>query len=222
MKKKTKSDTAYHFLKNQIVLFHYKPGEKISIRDLARQLGVSDIPVREALKRLESEGFIEFKNNSGARIASFDIDNFIQICRIRFELEVFATRLAAEHITPVEITVLEEYIERMDECLEQNDRREFGIYNSQFHLTLYGCSRSPILLELIENLLARSLYTKSIFNLVPGRLKDSNNEHKEIVEALKQRDVDKAGEIIRYQKEFSTKRLIEALETVNLLKVEWP
>jgi DNA-binding GntR family transcriptional regulator len=211
----SKSDVAYEFLKNEIILFHYRPGEKVNIRDIARKLGVSDIPVREALKRLESEGLIEFENNRGARIAPFDAKSFIDICNIRFELEVFATRLATEKITDEEIEILEEYVDKMDECIEQNNLDMFGKYNSKFHHTLYKCARSPVLIETLENLTARSHYSKSIFALVPSRLKDSNKEHKEIVEALKSRDPERAAQIIRHQKEFSTNRLLDALETVT-------
>lgn len=215
----SKSDVVYEFIRNEIILFHYSPGEKVIIRDIARKLDVSDIPVREALKRLESDGLVEFKNYRGARIAPFHAKSFIEICKIRFELEVYATRLATEYITEEEIKILEEYIGKMDECIERNDAEMFGKYNSKFHSTLYRGGHSPILLEIIENLMARSLYSKSIFTLVPARLKESNKEHKEIVEAIKNRDSERAAQIIRHQKEFSTKRLLDALETVSLFNV---
>jgi DNA-binding GntR family transcriptional regulator len=215
VKEMSKSDEAYEYIRNQIILFHYKPGDKVNIREIARTLGLSDIPIREGLKRLESEGLVEFEKNRGARIAPFDAKSFMDICNVRFELEVYATRRSTENITAEEIELLEDYVEKMDECIERNDREMFGNYNSKFHNTLYRGSHSPILIETLENLTARSLYSKSIFTLVPDRLIDSNKEHKEIIEAIKNRDADRASQIIRHQKEFSTKRLFDALQSIS-------
>lgn len=113
---------------------------------------------------------------------------------------------------------MEELVEKMDSCIAQHDSAAYELHNSEFHRMFYTYSRSRTLLEILENLIARSQYSRAIFSLAPDRLRDSNHEHREIVGALKSRNGDKASEIIRCQKETSIKLFLDAVQTVSLLK----
>ncbi|RNB83382.1 GntR family transcriptional regulator [Brevibacillus fluminis] len=208
----TKSDKVYEFLKEKILTGHYKPGDRLVIREVSRQLGVSDIPVREAIKKLASEGLLELKSHSGARIAPLNIGNLEEIFMIRVELETLATRLAVHAATAEELDLLESYVQSMDDSIEKDDIPAYTATNRQFHQLLYRTSHSPILIEMIENLFMRSENSKMIFHHDPARLRISNAEHHALVDALRQKDEETAVSVIRTQKENGFKIVINALK----------
>ncbi|MBP1995398.1 GntR family transcriptional regulator [Paenibacillus eucommiae] len=207
----SKSDQVYEYIKEKIINNLLKPGQKIVIREIAKQLGVSDIPVREALKTLASESLVEFKTNSGAKVATFDIKALEQIFLVRTELETLASRLAVSVITEEEVAELEQLIELMNECYAEDEVFKFGIYNRKFHNILYRACRMPVLIEIIDNLYARSSRSQGVFNTDRDRLRHSNEEHIEIVQALKERDEAKVAQIIREQKEKGFKKVLQTL-----------
>ncbi|WP_134700848.1 GntR family transcriptional regulator [Ammoniphilus sp. YIM 78166] len=207
----TKSDIVYEYLKEKILRSEYKPGDRIVIREISRQLGVSDIPVREAIKKLTSDGLIETKSHSGSRVAALNINNLEEIFLIRVELETLAARLAAKSATIEEIAQLDSLVQKMDESIQEKDICEFTRCNREFHRLLYQASHAPVLSEMIENLYMRSENSKMIFTYDPERLRVSNEEHKEIVAALRIKDENRASELIRIQKENGFKVVLNAL-----------
>lgn len=207
----TKSDQVYEYIKEKIISNQFKPGQKIVIREIAKQLGVSDIPVREALKTLASESLVEFKTNSGSKVAAFDIDKLEQIFLIRVELETLAARIATSKITDEEVAELERLIDQMNKCHQEEEFFKFGLHNRKFHDILYRACRMPVLIELIDNLYARSSRSQGVFNTDPERLRTSNDEHVKIVQALKERDAEKVAQIIHQQKEKGFKNVLHTL-----------
>ena len=85
---KTKTEVVYDFLKKNILNGRYRPGEKIVISVIARRLDVSDIPIREAIKRLQTEGLLDITPHVGAKVVEIDQNEFEQITMIRAQLEV--------------------------------------------------------------------------------------------------------------------------------------
>lgn len=214
----TKSDTVYHFIKEQIMTGVYKPDERIIIRDIARQLGVSDIPVREAIKRLTADGLLETKSHSGARVAPINTDTLEEVFLIRTELETLSTRLAAKAATPEEIDSLELLVDQMDASIGKQDLTAYSLSNRNFHQQLYRASHAQVLIDMIENLFLRSENSKMVFHYDPDRLRQSNEEHRSIVEALRERDEEKAARVIRSQKETGFKVVLNALRISQMLQ----
>ncbi|MFJ5770418.1 GntR family transcriptional regulator [Psychrobacillus sp. NPDC093180] len=209
---KTKSEKVYEFLRAKILAAEYKPGDRIVIREIARQLEVSDIPVREAIKKLTADGLLEIKSHSGARIAPLNLKNLEEMFLIRLELEPLATRLAAKSATDEEITLLENLVLEMEQHLKDNDIEEYTKANRAFHKELYRSSHAPVLIEIIENLYLRSENSKSIFQHDPDRLLASNEEHQAIVNALKNKDEENAAKLVHAQKEHGFKVVLNALK----------
>jgi DNA-binding GntR family transcriptional regulator len=207
----TKSDKVYEFLKEKILAGAYKPGDRIIIREISKQLGVSDIPTREAIKKLASNGLLEIKSHSGARIAPLNINNLEEIFLIRAELETLAARLSAKSATTEEIAALDSYVRKMDESIQINDISEYTLSNREFHKLLYRASHASVLIDMIESLFMRSENSKMIFYHDPERLRISNDEHRAIVEALRDKDEEKAAKIIRSQKENGFRVVLNAL-----------
>ncbi|TBL76076.1 GntR family transcriptional regulator [Paenibacillus thalictri] len=222
LKSKTKSDQVYDFLKEQILSGAYKPDGRIVIRDIGKQLGVSDIPVREAIKRLAADGLLEIKSHSGARVAPINTDNLEEIFLIRLELETLSTRLAAKAATAEEIDILDSLVRQMDESIVQKDLDTYSLSNREFHQLLYRASHAQVLIDMIENLFLRSENSKMVFHYDPDRLLQSNEEHRAIVEAIRQRDEEKAAQIIRTQKESGFKIVLNALRISKMLQGNTP
>src|SRR5215472_15029736 len=91
-------DLAYDTIRERIVDGSYSAGYRLVLDELARELGVSPVPVREAIRRLEAEGYVDFQRNVGARVATFDEREFEQTLHVVALLEGYATALAAPHM----------------------------------------------------------------------------------------------------------------------------
>jgi DNA-binding GntR family transcriptional regulator len=213
----SKSDKVYEFLKGKILSGAYKPGDRIIIRKISQELGVSDIPVREAIKQLTSAGMLEIKSHSSARITPLNIENLEEIFRIRVELETLATRLAAKAASMDELESLDRCVRSMEESLQNSDITSYTIYNREFHQLLYQASHSPVLIDMIDNLFMRSENSKMVFYHDPERLRTSNEEHRTIVQALRDNDEEKAAQVIRSQKQTGFQVVLNALKMSRTL-----
>lgn len=202
----TKTEMVYEKLKVDIVAGLLKQGEKIVAREVAVELGVSDIPVREALKKLESEGLVENIPHVGSRVSRVNVQKAEEIFAIRLELESFAVRLAAEKAMPEELNELQKLVDEMediiqgDQELESDDIKNLSLLNTEFHNKLYQLSGNDTLCEMIYALKERSQYSQSVFVYLPERQKLSNIEHQLIVDALRIGDTAKAEKTLREQK----------------------
>lgn len=219
-KSSTKSEQVYNYLKDLILSGKLKPNERIIISKVAKDLDMSIIPVREALKKLATQGLVEFTSQKGARVAPMNIEEIEEIFMIRLELETFATGLAAENATEKEIEVLFDLCKEMDKKLKNQDVESYTLLNRKFHDTLYGYSRNKVLYEMIENLYARSENSKMIFNYDVQRMKDSNSEHFLIVESMAQRNKELAMDTMRKQKKEGFRIVLQALKlSQSLLEI---
>ena len=111
----TKSDMVYHRVREDIVSGVFAPGERLLISAVAKQYGVSEIPVREAFRVLSQEGFLKTRPNSGfvvSQVSRQDVENIFQV---RLELEALATRQAVRRMTDADIDVLENMVAQMEQ-----------------------------------------------------------------------------------------------------------
>jgi DNA-binding GntR family transcriptional regulator len=209
---KTKTEMVYEKLKEEIITGFLEQGEKIVAREVARQMGVSDIPVREALKKLESEGLVENIPHVGSKVSTINIKTASEIFAVRLELEAYAARLAAKNATASQAGKLQEIVDAIDRNIEESNVLEISRLNTEFHLTLYRMSRNETLFELILSLMERSQYSKSIFTQVPERIMHSNEEHKLIVNAIHKGNAEEAEKALRIQKEQAFAELLDVME----------
>lgn len=104
---------AYAYVLNRIRIGELKPGARLRAEDIATQIGMSRMPVREAFRRLDTEGYVTIRPNRGAIVTNYTFDEIQELFEIRSVLEGLAARLAAEHIGPAEIEELRELLRRM-------------------------------------------------------------------------------------------------------------
>jgi DNA-binding GntR family transcriptional regulator len=187
----SKGDVVTDSLREMITRGDLAPGELLRQRSIAEQFNVSPTPVREALRRLESEGLVSHDVHRGARVATFDVDEQEENYRILAALESLATSLAVEKLTDADIDDIRE-IERAFAKARADDPDAKAL-NWDFHFRIYECARSPLLLALMR-LLWRS------FPRGPQEWRphdESVDQHRMLVASLAHRDAERAATITR-------------------------
>ena len=205
---KTKNVAVYKKLRQAILKGKLKPGQKIVMADLAKAFGLSETPVREAIRRLESDGYVHFTPHTGAIVTKIDEDELVEVYLIRIALEALATRLASPHITDKDIDFLNKKNHEIEVAIQQKKYENIGGINKDFHLRIYKAAPFPRLYKMICDLWDTFERWPSVFAYVPQRAVASVEEHKNIIQALKMGDTDLADRLMKEQKE----RAMEALQ----------
>lgn len=181
-------EIVFEALRNAIVERKLEPGERLMEVQLAEAMGVSRTPVREAIRRLELEGFVVMIPRKGAYVAQLSLKDIADAFEIRGALEGLAASLAAERATDEEIEKLELVIARTAECLDSGNRDKAVELDIQFHEVLYQASRNERLTQMISNLREQILRFRTQSLAYPGRLAIAVHEHGLIVDAVAERD----------------------------------
>jgi len=197
---KTKTEVVYDFLKKNILNGRYQPGEKIVISVIARQLDVSDIPIREAIKRLQTEGLLDLTPHVGAKVVEIDQDEFEQITLIRAELEGLATRLSIDYLTEKDFKELDRLNREGDVLVKNKSYRQLAELNKKFHFTIYQALPHNVITKMISDLWDKARMQPHVFTYSADRCRQSQKEHKQVVKALKRGDGNTASEIVKKQK----------------------
>jgi DNA-binding GntR family transcriptional regulator len=191
----TKAEVVYKSLLNEIIENKLTPGTRLIVKELANKFSVSDIPVREALKMLESTGLIETKPYAGSVVTSPSPEWIEEVFVMRAALEGMAIRTSMPFLNDEDIKNIIDIDNRMK--AEKNNHMEYARLNREFHKTVMGKSPYPNLLNLIGDLLVKSEYGKAIFGMKPTTVVISDREHDTLIEALKNHDVDLAETITK-------------------------
>jgi DNA-binding GntR family transcriptional regulator len=197
---KTKNVAVYRKLRQSIIKGKLKPGQKLVMADLAKMFGLSETPVREAIRRLESDGYVHFTPHTGAVVTRIDEGKLVEIYLIRIELEALATRLASPHITERDIEFLNKKNHGMETAIQQNKYEDLGALNKDFHLRIYKAAPFPRLYKMICDLWDTFERWPSVFSYVPERAVASVEEHKKIIEALRVGDMEQSDRLMKEQK----------------------
>ena len=169
-----------------------KPGERLMESQLAEDLGVSRTPVREAIRKLELEGYVIMMPRRGTYVANLSIRDVNEVFEIRTSLDSLASGLAAERITDEELERLQRLLVAIGGYIEENDMDKIVECDTEFHDLLYQASRNSRLVGIIFNLREQLTRFRSTSMAFPGRLKATLEEHRRIVEAIAQGDVAEA------------------------------
>ncbi|MDT3344779.1 GntR family transcriptional regulator [Microbacterium aquilitoris] len=178
----SKSQQAYAWLKERIVDETFTPGYRLVLGSIAGELGMSVVPVREAIRQLEAEGLVTFERNVGARVSMVDDSQYRYSMQALSILEGAATALSARALTESDVRRAREINELMIETLDHFDPRAFTRLNQEFHATLFERCANPRMLELVQTEWARLGHLRdSTFSFVPGRAQESVREHEQIL-----------------------------------------
>ncbi|TDD79614.1 GntR family transcriptional regulator [Actinomadura rubrisoli] len=195
--KESKAELCYELLRSRILDGTYVPGYRLVVKELAQEIGVSTIPLREAVRRLQSDGLVEVVRNVGARVAVFDADQAEHTLQILARLEGYATAASAPHMTTVQVSASREINDRMVEALVEFDPAAFAALNREFHFSIYRhCPDARLRSLLEEQWTLLDHMRRSTFTYISSRAHRSVVEHSHIL-ALISKKAD-AAEIERF------------------------
>lgn len=192
---RTKQDYAYDIIREAIVTGELEPDERLVISSVASELGISEIPVREALKRLQSEGLI-INNGPGLFVAPVSVQEFIDLLSVRLELEGMAVRRAAENIDESGLKEAEMMMARMEEANQQKDWATYSKLDKELHTLIHSYCRVDVLIKAINDAWSLTERGRAIFRIMPLRAETSIKEHQEIVAAMRNRQGEVAEKLL--------------------------
>ena len=176
----------------RIVEGSLEPGSRIVETRIAQELGVSQAPVREALRDLEQLGCVVHEPNRGCSVRAFSAEELLEAFPVRAALEALAARLAAERITTAELAELDELLERMRRAARGGDAHEQSQANASFHATVVRAARNRTLERQWQML---EPYSRTYLTVSrPGiDLVHLSDRHVPVLDALRRRDRGKAA-----------------------------
>ncbi|KQO03348.1 MULTISPECIES: GntR family transcriptional regulator [unclassified Arthrobacter] len=181
----SKSEQAYSAVKARISDGTYSPGHRLVLARLAHDLGVSVVPVREAIRRLEAEGLVTFQRNIGATVAGIDPTEYLYTMQTLSIVEGAATALSAPLIGPAGLDRARAVNSEMRACLQDFDPVRFTRLNQDFHSVLFEHCPNPHLLDLVHRGWTRlASMRSSTFRFVPGRASESVTEHDALLDLI--------------------------------------
>lgn len=208
----TLTDQVYAKLRRGLLVGQWKPGEKITARQLSRRLGVSLTPAREAIIRLSNEGAIDVSQTRMFSIPRMGRDRYREITSIRLFLEPMATGLAAERMPadlPARLSALND---EMREKIVLGAFDEALWLDSEFHLTLYDAAEAPILRRMIDILWLQAGPTRNRLDHEYRRRLIGFKHHSAVIAALGKGDVEAAKDGLRNDLVDGTTAILNVLD----------
>jgi DNA-binding GntR family transcriptional regulator len=204
-------DQVKDHLLQAILTGRYAPGARIVETRVARELGVSQSPVREALRDLAALGVVEMPAFRGARVRRPSMDELQEAYVVRAELEVLAARLALPRLVDADLEDLDGLIEQMQQSADRSDLRAEAIADAAFHSRIVELAGNAVLERMWRNLepFPRTYITIVARGVAQGQIADL---HRPLVEAFRSRDADRVTEAIRHHFEEASAMMARHLE----------
>ncbi|GAB3526107.1 GntR family transcriptional regulator [Phytohabitans suffuscus] len=168
------------------------PGTHLNADGLAKRLGVSHIPVREALRSLGADGWIDYRPHLGAYVRERSEQELADLFEARVEIEGRTTAMAAERRTAEQLTALDEILARQAAA---DDPVLLAALNAEFHVAVAACSQNDLMAGFVRELSMRARFYFS--TVAPSRREASLSDHRAIVDALRRRDAREAERLGR-------------------------
>lgn len=191
----TKRELAAAYLRQQLTSGQARPLDRIRVREVAQRLGISDTPVREAIKQLVSEGLLAETAHVGATVPYFSAEDIVEVMEMRAVLAALAIRLNAPYVNPEAIARLDELLAQGGQALERGDVQGYRVVNRAFHAVVRDLGPFELLRRTLQTLSDRSRFAD--FDIVPNRMAESHAEHRQIRDALARGAFEEAAELTR-------------------------
>ena len=206
-------EIVFEHLREAIVKGVLAPGDRLMEVQLAEEMGVSRTPVREAIRKLELEGFVVMVPRRGAYVSDLSVKDVVETYEIRSALEALAAGLAADRITDDEVGELERILDQVGESLQKNDLLRSISLDEAFHDVLYRASHNDRLAQIINNLREHIQRFRRTSLSTPGRMGAVYEEHKKIAEAIAEHNAELAEQLAREHIANAEKALIDWIRT---------
>lgn len=193
LQRETLGSQIYRALRTAILNQTYKGGERLTQEELASSFGTSRIPVRDALRMLQTDGLV-VAEGSGYSVVKFGPEDAVEVYAIRALLEPYAAQVATEKLDDEQLDSISARTRSMGQALKAGDFEALARENSELHMTLYEAANMPRLARIIEGLwIGRPPLTPL---QVPAQAERSVREHEDLLKALKARDPQKVHDLV--------------------------
>lgn len=193
----TKRDVVYDDLRSSIMQGALAPGTRIIIDDVARRMGISQIPVREAIQQLVSERLVDNVPHIGATVARLSPTDIQEVFALMEGLESVAVAVSVERAAPRFVGDLERIVKQMDAALAADDRDDWASLNSEFHRRIALETGMPLLIDMMNRTLDQWDRVRRYFNMLSRRATRAQAQHREILEAFRASDVPALQQLMR-------------------------
>jgi DNA-binding GntR family transcriptional regulator len=191
----TLQNQVYEYLHEKIVSGHIPPGQRIVEEQISQETGVSRSPIREAIRRLSSEGLVSVSPRGGVKVYRPTFSDFKYLYELRLSLEPTAAYYATLRMNAKQYSTLADLAEEMDLMVEQKNLEKLKNLSTQFHFNIIEASGNPYLIKTMNQLYSLiTFYRNAVLN-IPRRLEEGAEEHKAVWQAIKSRD-EKAAEML--------------------------
>jgi Transcriptional regulators len=194
---RSKKDLAVVEIREAILNGELAPGARLVIDDLAEKLGVSSIPVREALQQLHADGYIVFEPFIGARVGEIAAESIVEVFTLLEAMEVTSSRIACGRLAPEELAELEAIVARMD--MLTSDAEAWSQENRHFHEFICAHAGTQLVAGLITKVLDHwdRLHRHFLKEVFVRHLPIAQKQHWQILRAIRNRDVDQVERLVR-------------------------
>jgi DNA-binding GntR family transcriptional regulator len=185
---KTYTEAICQYLRDAVLSHHIKPSERLHEKAIARQFGVSITPVREAIRKLEGEGYLEVRVHRGVTVRAISEEELIEIYRVIGVLDSFAATLAMTRMGPEEFRELQDRTDEMDAYFRERKVMECLHASTRIHSLIWTFSGNRFLAHTLGRIQARMLHypmERNALHSRPGVLRKSVESHRKILKALK-------------------------------------
>lgn len=189
---------AYNTLKERIMRWELRPGELLLVQPLAKELGISRTPVREAMVRLQQEGFVEEAEGKKFRVAQVKLKSILEIHEIRELIELHAVSRAAESRANGQRKELDRLAGRMEKAMREGDHAAFFEADMAFHARIIQMSGNETLEALMAQLNEKIQRIRHMTTYVTRRVEDTIGEHQAILDAVRGGDPEAARSAMKY------------------------
>lgn len=195
------SEKAYRMLRDRIFSGDYAPGARLKERQLCADLEVSRTPVREALRRLESEGLVQIEPRRGGVVSHIDAEEAEEIFALGAVIESFAAKMAAQKATAEGVAALDDVIAAMAAVLERGDdtsRADYMKLDGELHGRIVAMADSRRLSAALQQVVGVPVLVQAFNRYTPEHLRQSFDQHRALVDAIRERDGEWAESAMRY------------------------
>ena len=181
----SKSQQAYNWISERIRTRDFEPGYRLVLATIADELGISVVPVREAIRQLEAEGMVTYERNVGASVTTYNREAYYESMDIVATVEANATAQSAPYLNAEDIARAREINQRMRELDIHHDPEEFTQLNKEFHSVLFSKCPNERLKNLVVDQWKQLEYHRvSTFRYVPERAQESTREHEQLLSLI--------------------------------------
>lgn len=210
----TKQEMVYYTVRHAIMQCLLKPGRRIIAEEIAQQLKVSHIPVREALQQLQSEGLVENRPHIGATVAMISPESVVEIFTLMEGLELVATRVVSLRISPAQLRNLSDLLEEMDDILAQEEYEDWADLNTKLHRDIAHLTEMRMLEDMTNRVLDHWERVRRYFfsSILSNRFAMAHAEHHAIFAAIQDQHLNDLEQLVKQHNQGALAAYMSAMQ----------